>query len=133
MQFAEIFDNCSAVATYSDAVQRVYGRETKEYDEIMTAWGELIGGGMDMPAYGVSLDSLTRKEMKCGKWVEFVFEGCCSYNGMPYEKLLVKTGREFYGFNIIRFNSSEGYSGRCFYYQLNDKTMQNFVEIIENY
>ena len=83
-----------------------------------------------MPAYGVSLDKKTVKAMKNGLWVEFDFGKLTEYNGMPFEKLLVEVGKEFYGFNIIRYTSERGYDGRCFYIDLVNKNMSDFYNIL---
>ena len=49
---------------------------------------------------------------------------------MPFEKLLVEVGKEFYGFNIIRYTSERGYDGRCFYIDLVNKNMSDFYNIL---
>ena len=80
--------------------------------------------------YGVSINDMTVEEKKRGLWVEFNFSSSCTVNELPFEKLLVKVEEEYCGFNLIRYTSSQGYFGRCFYLQLADKTMKPFSEIL---
>ena len=103
----------------------------EEFEKILSAWGETLKEGRQMPAFGVSIDRLTREEMKKGEWVEFIFDGRCEINEMPFEKLLVKVEENYCGFNIIRYNSEGGYFGRCYYLQLKDgKNMSRFASAI---
>ena len=130
MIFAEIFDNSSSIILYSEGASHKFHRGEEEYSRILQSWDELICDAIPMPAYGVSIDKLTREEMKSGKWVEFVFDGRCEFNEMPFEKLLVKVEDEYCGFNLIRYLPEDGYFGRCFYMQLDDKNMSKFSSVI---
>lgn len=132
MLLADVFDESVCVIVYNDNNISQYDRGTEKYDYILGEWSGLIADGYEMPAYGVSLDELTRKDMKCGLWVEFVFDGRCEYNEMPFEKLLVKVEEEYMGFNVVRYMSDVGYSGRCFYIQLNGKNMADFYNILQD-
>lgn len=120
---AEAFDNAAEIVVYTDGSSCVYGAGDPRYDGILCIWNDMICGARPMPAYGVSLHSLTLEEMKSGKWVEFIFSQIYEYNGMPFEKLLVKVESGFHGFNLIRYNSACGYDGRCFYLDLVTKDM----------
>ena len=49
---------------------------------------------------------------------------------MPFEKLLVQVGKEYYGFNLIRYTSERGYDGRCFYLDLVGKNMNDLYDLL---
>ncbi len=132
MQLQQVFNNCSSLIVYKDNSSHEFFKGEEQYVLIMNTWNEIVCDAYEMPAYGVSIDSLTREEMKSGQWLEFVFDGKCQYNEMPFEKLLVKVEEEYSGFNVIRYLSEGGYFGRCFYMQLNDKNMSSISNEIKN-
>ena len=82
----------------------------------------------DMPAFGVSLDDLTKEEMKTGLWVELEFDKTYSFNEMPFDALLIKVEKDIYGFNLIRRNNGK-YDGRCFYLSLHE-SMNDLFNLI---
>lgn len=130
VELYEAFDYSDSIVVYEEGVQASYEKDTVRYGEILTGFKELIKDAHEMPAYGVSLNRETLKELKNGLWVEFCFSETYECNGMPFEKLLVKAEKSFFGFNIIRYNSKNGYDGRCFYYDLVNKNMSNFYNIL---
>lgn len=132
MQFVNIFSNSSSIIIYNDGTAVQFYKGGEEYTRILNEWNELVADAYEMPAFGVSLDSLTRKDMKYGEWLEFVFDGKCEYNEMPFEKLLVKVEESYAGFNIVRYMSDVGYSGRCYHLQLNGKNMAELSKTIQN-
>lgn len=132
MEIFEVFDEAEIINVYNDGIKTAYSSGEEEYKKILVSWNEMIDGAHDMPAYGVSLDNLTRKEMKSGLWVEFDFGKVLACNEMPFEKLLVKVEKDYYGFNLIRYNTNYGYDGRCFYLDLNGKNMGNFYDLLLN-
>lgn len=77
----------------------------------------------EMPAFGVSIDNLTREDMKQGLWVELRFDNVCRYEGMDFEGLLINVGNNDFGFNLIRMNNGI-YDGRCFYLSLSQSTKE---------
>lgn len=88
------------------------------FNEIMAVWTETLKDCRPMPAFGVSLDEMTVKEMKSGTWLEFAFDGACASDDMSFERLAVKVEADYRGFNVIRYNSVGGYAGRCYYIDL---------------
>ena len=132
MQFTQIFSNSSSVIIYKDSLSHEFFKGEEEYVRILNGWNEMVFDAVEMPAFGVSLDSLTREQMKEGEWIEFVFDGVCEFNEMPFEKLLVKVEDSYSGFNIVRYMTDGGYHGRCFYLQLNGKDMSEFSMLIKN-
>lgn len=130
MQFIQVFDNSSSLILYREGSSCEFFKGEDAFVSIMDAWQRMTEDALPMPAYAVSIDKLTRADITAGEWVEFVFEGVCVYNEMPFERLLVKASKDYCGFNIIRYTSSTGYEGRCFYLQLNEKTMEDFCSEI---
>lgn len=110
----------------------VYSKGSRRYNEILYEFDKLVEGSHQMPAFSVSIDELTRKEMEMGVWLEFVFDGVGYNSEMPFETLLVQTKRDYYGFNIIR-KYNDKYDGRCFYVSLNDKNMDSLYVYLINY
>ena len=56
--------------------------------DIVEAWETITQGAHQMPAFGVSIDRLTREEMKSGNWLEFFFAEKYESNGLPFDSLL---------------------------------------------
>ena len=130
IQLDKITDYAQGVNIIIDGVTTAYVVGGQRFNEICAAWNNMIFGAHQMPAFGVSLDRETTKEMKSGVWAEFVFDKQLSADGMPFEKLLVNAQREWSGFNIIRYTSEFGYDGRCFYYDLVNKNMSLFYDCL---
>jgi len=132
MEIEEVFDETEEIIVYNDGTKTSYGSGDDNFGTIMSSWKELLCGAHQMPAYGVSLNKETVKAMKSGLWTEFVFDGERKSNGMPFEKLLVNVVPDYYGFNLIRYNSEYGYDGRCFYVDLVNKDMSKFYNVLVN-
>lgn len=130
VELYEAFDYSDVINVYDEGSVVSYGKGEDRFEEILSGFKTLIDGAHDMPAFGVSINSLTTKEMQKGLWVEFGFDQQYKSNGMPYEKLLVNVQKSFAGFNIVRYNSDSGYDGRCFYYDLVNKDMSDFYDIL---
>lgn len=82
------------------------------------------------PAYGVSINELTIGELKKGLWFEMKFNTPLSFAEMPFEKLLINIKPDFYGFNIIRYNSDGGYDGRCYYLNLHNRSTEFYNHLL---
>lgn len=130
VELYEAFDYSDVINVYDEGSVVSYGKGEDRFEEILSGFKTLIDGAHDMPAFGVSINSLTTKEMQKGLWVEFGFDRQYKSNGMPYEKLLVNVQKSFAGFNIVRYNADSGYDGRCFYYDLVNKDMSDFYNIL---
>ena len=129
-EFNSIFKEAEQINLYRNGEKYQYIFKEKQFEVILNGFEKMIEGSRLMPAFGVSLNAETLEAMKNGIWVEFVFDGVCRFNDMAYEKLLVEVNRGHSGFNISRFNSSEGYHGRCFYLDLNGD-MTEYYSILE--
>ncbi len=83
------------------------------------------------PAFGVSINQYTLNELKKGLWLEMEYSESKEFAEMPYEKLLINFQPDFYGFNIIRYNSNGGYDGRCYYLNLNGSSTNFYNTLLK--
>lgn len=126
----EIFDEVEAVNVYRNGSTIQSLPSQMSYKLIINGFKHLLEGARQMPAFGVSIDSETRNAVKRGTWVEFEFGKTLCYSDMYFEKLLVQVIADYSGFNIIRYNSNEGYAGRCFYFDI-PQNMSAFYDILQ--
>ena len=124
------FTAAESLNVYNEGELTVIEKTDEKFDDIILGWSHMIEGAHDMPAFGVSINDLTLKELRHGLWVEFVFGEEYESNGMPYKKLLINVQKGFYGFNLIRYTAERGYDGRCFYYDLVNKNMGDFYDLL---
>ncbi len=102
-----------------------------QIEEIDNLFNEAIEEAICMPAFGVSIDSHTKEEMKSGLWIEFVFSSRQIRNDMPFDSLLIKIEKDCHGVNLIR--GIEGvYEGRCFYFDLGEKNFDKLYEYLNS-
>ena len=114
---AEVFETipqAERIAVYADGARREFAAGSEEFALLLGAWSEMTAGAHQMPAFGVSIDKLTREEMKKGDWVEFYFAEEKQGNGLPFDSLLMAVRAEYRGVNLVR-NSGGAYQGRCIY------------------
>lgn len=114
---------------YSDGGSIAFQAGSSEYKQIMDAWSRMTEHARQMPAFGVSIDELTRKEMGTGIWLEFIFPEELQSNDLSFDSLLIEVRGEYSGFNMIR-NRQGLYQGRCIYVDLNGKTMADLKECL---
>lgn len=119
-----------SVRVYKDGKITEYGAETQEFCRILSAWEEMTSEALPMPAFGVSVDALTREEKKKGTWLEFVF-GEERGEELPFERLLIACVPEYRGFNLVRYTQG-GYNGRCYYLDLRDKDMRQLCSCLNH-
>lgn len=124
------FEQAENINIYNEGVITSYAAGSKQFGKILTSWTDMISQVHLMPAYGVSLNDYTLEALQKGLWVEFDFGKQLESEGMPYEKLLIQVAKGNYGFNLIRYNSVGGYDGRCFYYDLNGKSMGELYDLL---
>lgn len=131
MELDEIAEEAKVIAVIKDGDRKEYcGGE--EFSLVLNGWRNMLVGSYEMPAFGVSLNADTRAAMKKGVWVEYCFGEVLTHNEMNFSKLLVEVVPQFKGFNIIRYNSGAGYSGRCFYINLDEGDMSDFYDLLVN-
>ena len=124
------FEQAENINVYNEGVITSYAAGSKQFGNILKCWTDMISQVHIMPAYGVSLNDYTLEALQKGLWVEFDFGKRLESDGMPYEKLLIQVAKGNYGFNLIRYNSVGGYDGRCFYYDLNGKSMGELYDLL---
>jgi len=129
-EIQQAFSQAQEIVVYSDGDKRTYESGDKEYTAVLDCWYGLLDKSRQMPAYGVSLDRETRKELEKGLWLEFIFDGSRKCFGMPFSKLLISVKAEHFGFNVIRYDVTRGYDGRCFYIDLDGKNMQSIYDLL---
>ena len=132
MNLNDIITSAESINVYNNGEVTVYRQDEEQYNQIVDGWIILTENSREMPAFGVSLNNETLEARKSGLWVEFVFVKRYEHHGMPFEKLLIKVEKEWHGFNIMRYNSQSGYSGRCFFFDLVGENMSKFCEILCN-
>lgn len=128
----EAFETAENINTYNEGVISTYSTGSRQFKDIIACWTEMISCVHLMPAFGVSLNDLTLQAMQSGLWIEFDFGKQLESGEMPYEKLLIQVSKGNCGFNLIRYNTVGGYDGRCFYYDLNGKSMDELYDLLLN-
>ncbi len=115
----QIFDEVKEIGVYNNGSAVRLLPAQMGFKLVISGFKNILCGAREMPAFGVSLDKDTREAMNRGVWVEFDFGQKLYYSEMPFEKLLVWVVPEYSGFNIVRYNSENGYAGRCYYFDIN--------------
>lgn len=132
IELEKLTDYAQSVSITIDGETEAYAVGTPKFNSVCAAWNDMLVGAHLMPAFGVSINDLTLREMQKGVWAEFAFGGEFSAGGMPFEKLLINAQPDWSGFNVIRYSAKRGYDGRCFYYDLVGKTMRGFYDCLIN-
>lgn len=127
----EIFDEVQEIAVYKYGSTEKFLPAQMGFKLVINGFKNLLLNARQMPAFGVSLDSDTRTAMGEGLWVEFDFGKKLWYSQMSFEKLLVQVVSSHSGFNVIRYNSNDGYAGRCYYFALNGD-MSQFYDVLQS-
>lgn len=125
----DLFCGATMIDFYKDGQQVLLSQ--KEQNQIDNLFSEAIEDSFSMPAFAVSLDNLTKEEMKSGLWLEFVFDKTMSINELPFDSLLVNVNKDQYGINLIRGNDGI-YEGRCFYLDLRGKNLDELYDYLSN-
>ena len=117
---------------YDDGNEVFFAFGSPEFDKAVAALKDINDGGYEMPALGVSLDNLTKEEMRSGLWAEFLYDRVEEHRGMPFDSLLIRAKAEDCGYNAVRGVDGR-YDGRVFYYSLaRGKTMRGFAETLSD-
>lgn len=126
----QIFDEVQTIGIYHDGSSVRLLPAQMSFKLVLNGFKNLLANARQMPAFGVSLDKETRTAMSEGLWVEFDFGKKLNYGEMNFERLLLQVISDHSGFNLIRYNSEEGYEGRCFYFSI-DGDMGEFYNILK--
>ncbi len=127
----QILDDVKTINIYDNgSVQNLLPAQMG-YKLVLNGFKNLLENARRMPAFCVSLDAETRAAMADGLWVEFDFGKKTVYDEMPFEKLLMPVIASHTGFNLVRYNSQNGYAGRCYYFDI-DGGLSGFYNIIKS-
>jgi len=125
----DCFKDSTSIELIIDNEKSTFSKTHENYKQILSAFETLINSSHQAPAFGVSLDDLTRQELQNGVWIEFNFNKTCYNSDMPFDSLLINVQSEFNGFNIIRKYQNK-YDGRCFYLNLIDSDMSSLYNLL---
>ena len=127
----EVIGACDKIEVISDGVVKSFSRADARAKSILSAIASMNEGGWEMPGYGVSIDRLTREEMKKGMWLRLVYDERQTRNEMPFDSLLIRVKGEYCGYDLIR-ESDGKYQGRVFYFNLKEcKNMQELFSLMQ--
>lgn len=127
----EVIGACDKIEVISDDVVKSFSRADAQAKSILSAIASMNEGGWEMPGYGVSIDRLTREEMKKGMWLRLVYDKRQTRNEMPFDSLLIRVKGEYCGYDLIREADSK-YQGRVFYFNLKEgKNMQELFSLMQ--
>lgn len=127
----EIIGACDKIEVISDGVVKSFSHADAQAKSILSAIASMNEGGWEMPGYGVSIDRLTREEMKKGMWLRLVYDERQTRNEMPFDSLLIRVKSEYCGYDLIREVDGK-YQGRVFYFNLKEsKNMQELFSLMQ--
>ena len=129
-ELTDAVQTAGRIIVIADGREHCFEKGDAAFRAIIKAWNEMTATAIRMPAFGVSIDELTRREMKQGLWTEFRYEKETSCAGMAFDRLLVCVKEEFRGFNVVR-HVQEKYQGRCFYVDLSGGDMCGFAAAVK--
>ena len=129
-ELTDAVQTAGRIIVIADGREHCFEKDDVAFHAIIKAWDEMTATAIRMPAFGVSIDELTRREMTQGLWTEFRYEKETSWAGMAFDRLLVCVKEEFRGFNVVR-HVQEKYQGRCFYVDLSGGDMSGFAAAVK--
>ena len=129
-ELTDAVQTAGRIIVIADGREHCFEKDDVAFQAIIKAWDEMTATAIRMPAFGVSIDELTRREMKQGLWTEFRYEKETSCAGMAFDRLLICVKEEFRGFNVVR-HVQEKYQGRCFYVDLSGGDMSGFAAAVK--
>lgn len=132
MSFYEAIDVLPYVTNYNLMVDgNVVELSETEVQGLQEQVVSLFEGSHTMPAFGVVFNDMYQKDVKNGYFVSLKFDSPIQINNLPFDELVFKVDKDFHGFNLMRGENGI-FQGRCIYIDLQDKTMANLFEYIEN-
>lgn len=129
-ELTDAVQTAGRIIVIADGREHCFEKGDAAFRAIIKAWNEMTATAIRMPAFGVSIDELTRREMQQGLWTEFRYEKETSCAGMAFDRLLVCVKEEFRGFNVVRHVQGK-YQGRCFYVDLSGGDMSGFAAAVK--
>lgn len=123
----DLFSEATMIEFFKDGNQIEIS--SSQLDEIDELFYQSISDAVSMPAFGVSIDSLTKEAIKSGLWLKFIYDETLIINEMPFDTLLIEIKEDLSGVNIIRGNN-DVYQGRCFYLDLNGNNFNDLYNYL---
>ena len=87
----ESFNSAYKINVIIDNEKTVYNKNDEKFNVILQKLINITNNSHDMPAFGVSLDELTKEGIKTGLWLELEFE---EIKDMSPEKFIAFLGKE---------------------------------------
>lgn len=132
MSFFEVIDVLPYVTSYNLMVDgKVVELSETEEQGLQEQVLSLFEDSHTMPAFGVVFNDMYQEDIKNGYFVSLKFDSPIQINNLPFDELVFKVDKDFHGFNLMRGENGI-FQGRCIYIDLQDKTMANLFEYIEN-
>ena len=125
----DCFNNSTTINLIIDGDFKTFNQNSKQYTNLLNQFNTLLQNSHQMPALGVSIDELTKQEIKNGVWIQFNFDRVYKNSQMPFDGLLIKIENQSYGLNLIRKYNNK-YDGRCFYLNLEIDTSNFYNELL---
>lgn len=125
----DYFAHADTMIVVRDGEERELSGES--FRKVMHALQIMTETALQMPAFGVSIDRLTREEMKKGIWLRLIYgeEQICF--GMNFSELAFSVVADYRGFNLCRLYRGK-YEGRCYYLDLREGNMSALYEVLTN-
>lgn len=127
ISMVNLISEANMISFYKEGIE--IDLSIEEIEVIDNLFNEAIKDSISMPAYGVSIDSITKEEMKKGLWIELCYDSTMEINGMPFDSLLFKIEKNSYGINLLR-GQQGSYEGRCFYLDLRKNTFNELYDYL---
>ena len=127
-KLVDSFNFVQSIIVTIEGKEVVFQKGDDKFELIIKTLKEITENSHEMPAFGVSIDGLTREEKKSGVWIELCYKEVNSYEAMDFESLLINVEKDWHGFNLIRKNN-EKYDGRCFYLSLQN-SMDKLYDVV---
>lgn len=115
MELIRVLTSADKVVVISEG--KGFGLSGETAAAFMDIFESVTADGYEMPALGVSLDALVKKDMESGVWLKFCFGGTRVHREMPFDELAVRLMPEYCGLEFMRGNGGV-YEGRDYYYCL---------------
>ncbi|MCD8200965.1 MAG: hypothetical protein LUD47_02740 [Clostridia bacterium] len=134
MVLFDTFEKAEYFWLYRDGETSFCGKNTDDFRKVLCAWNEMCSKARLLAPLAVGPSSVAEVEKMThrGVWMEFMFNGTLSADGMSFDSLLVEVVPSAKGFNVIRHDMSREYAGRCFSVNLEEGDMSGVYEAVMN-
>ena len=123
----QFFPEAETIILLREGTEKILGETARK--KVLSALESMNENAVQMPAFGVSIDELTRKDMQKGVWLRLSYAENQSCFGMDFSELAFEVVPEYMGFNLCRLYEG-AYTGRCFYLDLRGGEMRALYEVL---